>query len=181
MLTNVHLHGHLADKYGPMFRLDIDSVAGAIGLLHANFSSFAKDVVGHEYTVLVGKTNIDKEELLNPINGNDIHIVPTIHGSDDVVKTIVGIVLIVVGVVFYEMGGQYLISLGVSLVIQGVAGLIFSTAPLSLDLTVNGERPSYAFNGPVNVSAQGNPVPVLYGRALVGSLAVSGAIRTGAA
>lgn len=181
MLTNVYLHGHLADKYGPVFKLDIESVAGAVRLLHANFSSFASDVIGHEYTVMVGKTNIDKEELLNPINGNDIHLVPTVRGSDDVVKTIVGIVLIVVGVIFYEVGGQYLIDVGIALVIQGVAGLIFSAAPLSLALTVNGQRPSYAFNGPVNTTAQGSPVPVLYGRALIGSLAVSGSIRTGAA
>jgi len=33
---------------------------------------------------------------------------------------------------------------------------------------------SYNFNGPVNVTAQGNPVPVLYGEMMVGSVTVSG-------
>ena len=34
-------------------------------------------------------------------------------------------------------------------------------------------RPSYAFDGPVNTAAQGNPVPVCYGRLIVGSQVVS--------
>lgn len=181
MLTDVYLHGHLADKYGDKFTLDIESVAGAISLLRANFSSFARDVVGHNYNVWVGKSDVGHEELANPINGNDIHIIPIVAGGDDVVKVVVGIVLVVLGVVFYEFGGQYLIDVGIMFIVQGVVGLIFSAnmAPISLELTVNGERPSYAFNGPVNTTMQGNPVPILYGRAMVGSLAVSGAIKVG--
>ncbi|SAI70462.1 Phage-related protein%2C tail component [Bordetella ansorpii] len=35
---------------------------------------------------------------------------------------------------------------------------------------------SYNFNGPVNTTAQGNPVPVLYGEMFVGSAVVSAGI-----
>ncbi|HCW20974.1 MAG TPA: phage tail protein, partial [Achromobacter sp.] len=35
---------------------------------------------------------------------------------------------------------------------------------------------SYNFNGPVNTSAQGIPVPVLYGRMIVGSAVISAGI-----
>lgn len=181
MLTDIYLHGHLADKYGDKFTLDVDSVAGAIGLLRANFNSFARDVVGHNYNVWVGKSDVGPEELGNHVNGNDIHIIPVVAGGDNVVKVIVGAVLVIVGVLTSWAGGEVLVEVGIMLIIQGVAGMIFSAsmAPISLELTVNGERPSYAFNGPVNTTMQGNPVPILYGRALVGSLAVSGAIKVG--
>jgi predicted phage tail protein len=35
---------------------------------------------------------------------------------------------------------------------------------------------SYLFNGPVNTTEQGNPVPVLYGRLIVGSQVVSASV-----
>lgn len=35
---------------------------------------------------------------------------------------------------------------------------------------------SYNFNGPVNTSAQGNPVPLLYGRMICGSAVISAGI-----
>lgn len=34
-------------------------------------------------------------------------------------------------------------------------------------------RSSYIFNGPVNLTAQGNPVPLCYGRMIIGSVVVS--------
>ncbi|SCZ74077.1 hypothetical protein SAMN03159324_05182 [Pseudomonas sp. NFPP18] len=37
-------------------------------------------------------------------------------------------------------------------------------------------RPSYSFNGAVNTSVQGNPVPLLYGRMIVGSAVISAGI-----
>lgn len=38
-------------------------------------------------------------------------------------------------------------------------------------------RPSYVFNGAVNTTAQGNPVPIGYGRVIVGSSVISASIR----
>ena len=35
---------------------------------------------------------------------------------------------------------------------------------------------SYNFNGPVNTTAQGNPVPLLYGEMFVGSATISAGI-----
>ena len=37
-------------------------------------------------------------------------------------------------------------------------------------------RASYSFNGPVNTSAQGNPVGLLYGQLVVGSAVISAGI-----
>jgi predicted phage tail protein len=37
--------------------------------------------------------------------------------------------------------------------------------------------PSYTFSGAVNTQAQGNPIPLLYGRMIVGSAVVSAGIN----
>ena len=206
MLTAVFLHGHLADKYGGRFDLDVDSVAGAIALLRANFSSFARDVVGHSYRIWVGKTNISRDELINPAKGQDIHIVPVIHGAGgmnglrgdvagfligphmfkpeskmgQVVRIIVGIVLIVVGVIFSEFGGMYWgVGIGMGLLLGGVSDyLTFSSLKkLSMPTTEgSSNKVSRYFSGPVNMVGQGNPVPVLYGQLLIGSQVVSGGL-----
>lgn len=184
MLTAVFLHGHLGEKYGEKLMLEVSCVAEAINLLKANFGSFARDVIGHSYRVWVGKTNIDRNELMNPAKGQDIHIVPVITGAggdSNVLKVIVGIVLVVVGVLLEGTDGGYLINLGVGLIIGGAIGMVFSSTPRALKMSMtepssSGQMPSYMFNGAVNTVGQGNPVPVLYGRMMVGSQVISGSI-----
>ncbi len=182
MLTAVFLHGHLGEKYGKKLMLDVECVAGAVALLKANFSSFARDLIGrgNRYRVTVGKSAIGKRELANPANGQDIHIVPIIAGSggnNGVFNIIAGIVLIIVGVLLEGSDGGYLIQAGVGMLIGGVISYIsYSSMPkVSLAGVAQGEKKgSRYFNGPINVTAQGNPVPVLYGRLLVGSQVISG-------
>ncbi len=49
-----------------------------------------------------------------------------------------------------------------------------TTSPSSPPNAENGEsRNSYVFNGAVNVTTQGGPVPVGYGRMIVGSVVAS--------
>lgn len=219
MLTAVFLHGHLGEKYGAKLMLEVSCVAEAIGLLKANFSSFARDVVGHSYRVWVGKTNIDRDELMNPAKGQDIHIVPVVAGAGgasmdrvglfgpkkssttgfwagphnfasdskmgQVVRIIVGIVLVVVGFIFSEFGGiAWGVYPGLGLIFGGISDYItFSNikklGPQTIEPISSGRRAGYLFNGAVNTVGQGNPVPVLYGRMLVGSQVVSGAIEAG--
>lgn len=184
MLTAVFLHGHLGEKYGNKLMLDVSSVAEAINLLKANFGSFARDVIGRSYRVWVGKTNIDRSELINPAKGQDIHIVPVLAGAggnNNVLKIIVGIVLIVVSVLLDGADGGYLMNMGIGLIIGGAVGMVFSSTPRSLKMSMtepssSGQMPSYMFNGAVNTVGQGNPVPVLYGRMMVGSQVISGSI-----
>lgn len=39
-------------------------------------------------------------------------------------------------------------------------------------------KPSYAFGGPVNTTAQGNPVPIGYGQREIGGAVISAGIYT---
>jgi hypothetical protein len=63
-------------------------------------------------------------------------------------------------------------SVGVSLALGGIAQML---APQpKFDGPQEEQQPSYVFNGAVNTTAQGQPVPVGYGRMIVGSAVIIG-------
>jgi predicted phage tail protein len=190
----VHLHGHLGDKYGYRFELAVHSVAEAVRLLAANFRSFNADLLQHRPGFLIrvnGQSAFDvaglREMHLNP----DIHIVPAILGAGGDNDGLGRVALAaVVAVASYYLGpaGAGLISsstqsglyaVAVNLAISGVSAMLFSNKQNPTD-EMTGEKnlASYAFNGPVNTTAQGNPVPVLYGHLRVGSQVVSAGISS---
>ena len=93
--------------------------------------------------------------------------------------------LIIVGVVLLFTPAAeiapFVIEAGVALTIGGIMTLFFGPKnPLAG--TDRGEQtdqnPSYLFNGPVNTIKQGGPVPLLYGRMMVGSQVISSGITT---
>ena len=75
-------------------------------------------------------------------------------------------------------GGFGSIFLGLAVV--GVLMLISSALAPKDAAESNGpdERPSFLFDGATNVTEQGGPVPVVYGRIRVGSVLIAGALTT---
>ena len=132
---------------------------------------------GIVYACFLGKRNIGQGELTLAGGAADIRISPRIAGAKagGVLQTIVGAVLVVVGYIFYEYGGQVLVQMGAAMMVGGVLQMLVpqQTTNAAADAD-NGA--SYNFNGPVNTTAQGNPVPVLYGRMRVGSAVISAGI-----
>ena len=154
------------------------------------------DKKGIKYEVLINKRKclfekkpdcgnletIKNSELTQDIhNLQDIDIVPVIEGADsDIGLIIVGAVLIIAGAIlinptlagfgFKAMGtfGAGLVFAGIGLVAAGVINLL-STPPRLDDFQNTGRKGSYLFNGVQNTVGEGGPVPVLYGRLLVGS------------
>ncbi|MNS78223.1 Bacteriophage lambda tail assembly protein I [compost metagenome] len=69
-----------------------------------------------------------------------------------------------------------MMSMGIAMAMGGVVQMLSPQQKglSAADSPENGA--SYNFNGPVNTSAQGNPVPLLYGRMIVGSSVISAGI-----
>jgi predicted phage tail protein len=104
-----------------------------------------------------------------------------------VFQIIVGAILVVVGYiigyVFFWTGigpyiGAALVSMGVSMIVGGIVQMLMPAPKSPYDRDRPDANSSYIFNGPVNTHAQGNPVPVLYGRMTVGSAVISAGIYT---
>lgn len=130
---------------------------------------------GLRYAIFNGKENVSEDDLGKPTGREVIRIVPVIAGSKraGLIQTVVGVVLIAVGSYF---GQTWAVQLGIGLTIGGAMQMLSPQAKGLGTQDGPNNRPSYSFNGPVNTSVQGNPVPLLYGRMIVGSAVISAGI-----
>lgn len=199
-MKTVKLLGELGKNFGKEFTLDIKNPAEAIRALCANFPEFEKHLIESEkrgvaYRVLVGKASVKLNELANPSGKQEIKFVPVVQGAGgNTGMIILGAALIVAS--FYVPGSMFAIeaalatgisvttmasytfAVGAMLALSGAAGILTpSQGGASQDMNNSPDnKPSYTFNGAVNTSAQGYPVPVGYGRMIVGSAVISAGI-----
>ncbi|SSW68525.1 tail assembly protein [Achromobacter agilis] len=190
-LREIRLYGWLGAQFGRTHCLAVESTAEAIRALCVVLPGFEQALASSEekgvrYACFLGKRNIGEDEMRSPPGGDAIRIAPIPAGAKNggLFQTILGAALVAVSFIIPPAGafGVAALSagtvgaLGVSLAIGGVVQL---TSPQQQGLSAkdgpeNGA--SYNFNGPVNTSAQGNPVPILYGRMIVGSAVISAGI-----
>lgn len=173
------------------------SLSDCLKLVELNTKKFYKilhdgDLIGKKYNVIINgrkfkstkelKTldDIKESELaMNYKNLETVDIIPVIEGADsDIFQAILGVVLIIVGAVIsiYGGAGTPLIAAGLTLLASGVVGLL-TKPPKFEDFREieQGGKTSYLFAGPQNIIGEGGPVPVGYGRLIVGSQVISAA------
>lgn len=187
-MRSVKLYGHLGKKFGREFQLEVNSPAEAFRALRANFAGFDAYMHQHRksgFRVYVGNRNADEQDLFLSSKVDSIRIVPVVGGSSSGAGRIIfGAVIIAAaltpggqGVAAYlATGGMTaasittaIVGIGVSMVLGGVVQLLVGTPKTS---TVDNGA-SYMFNGAVNTTQQGNPVPICYGTMIIGSQVVS--------
>ena len=197
-LVNIRLHSILGEAIGDSWNLAVKSVGEAIHAINSltqnKLFKFLddKDKEGVKYQVLVdgrkfkhdgniNQENIRKTELaaINP-DIKTIDIVPVLEGAEDVLTIIAGVILIAIGIWALPFGGWYAIAggaailAGIGLVAGGIINLLASPPKFEDFREIEqGGRASYLFNGPQNTTREGGPVPLCYGRLLIGSQVVS--------
>lgn len=192
-MITVILYGFLAEQYGKRHMLAIKTPAEAIRALSANYPGFKQKIAqsAYEYRVLVGKENRATEHGIHLPATHTIKIVPLVLGSGPGLgRVIAGAALIAAS--FYLPGTTYLSaasslsyslaggasSVGFLLALGGVSQMLFAPPKANANASERPENlPSYAFNGPINTTGQGNIVPVCYGRMRVGSQVISAGLR----
>lgn len=189
-LVNVRLYGKLGARFGREHRLAVKNPAEAVKALcvvldgFEQFLQHAKEQ-GLVFAVFRGKRNIDAVDMAVGSGDNDIRIAPIIEGAKKagLFQTILGAVLVVVGVAIAYFSGGTLAAFGAGLAKFGAllaaGGAIQMLSPQSSGLSTRQDadnRPSYAFGGAVNTTAMGNPVAVLYGEREIGGAIISAGI-----
>lgn len=187
IVRTIRLGGILGSKFGRTHRLAVSSAAEATHALCQMLPGFERFLweakeKGLAFAVFVGNKNVNEDQLANPSAG-DIRLLPVVIGAKSGgVMAIFGAILVIVGIfLIWTPFGAPLIAVGVGLMAAGVAMML---APQPKDPKAEDDadkRTSYAFNGPVNTQAQGNPVPILYGGdeekgLVVGSAVISASI-----
>lgn len=190
-LKTIRLYGKLGAKFGRVHRFAVNSVAETVQCLSVMIPGFEKELMsskdrGVGYACFIGKQNLSEDEVNFPAGKDDIRIAPMIMGSKrgGIFQMIIGAMLIAAsffvpqaGILGIEMLSATLVfSMGTAMFMGGAVQLLSPQMKGlgSVDRPENGA--SYHFNGPVNTTAQGNPVPILYGELIVGGAIISSGI-----
>lgn len=181
MIRTVNLHGNLAELYGRDFRFDVATAAEAVRALCVQLRGFRQTVARGEYQVLVGGAYLDEEEIQMEIaSAAPIDIVPVPSGSKDngVLKVILGVALIGIGIWAVGTGGLFgisalsqstVIGMGAGMALNGL-GMMLSPTPTLSSSEKPDDTPSYVFSSALNITEEGNCIPLCYGTFLCGSL-----------
>lgn len=194
VMTPIKLSGSLAAMFGRNHQRLVGSSGEVIKALCVTIPGFEQYLMtakqrGLTFAVFKNKRNIGKDELELASGGQEIRIVPVIIGSKrgGLFQTILGIALI--GAAMFLPGGVaglgvlgstgiagFSAMMGASMALGGVIQML---SPQQSGLAMRqspDNKPSYAFGGPVNSTAQGNPVGVLYGKRRIGGAVISAGI-----
>lgn len=184
-LRTVRLYGKLGTKFGRIHRLAVSTAAEAIRALCAIKPGFERELMtsrdrGIAYAVFLGKKNLKQEQLIEDAEERDIRIAPILQGAglEGIFQVIFGIVLIIVSIYCPPLAAiaTELMQMGAFMIVGGIVQML---APQPKGLSARNSPnngASYTFNGPVNTTAQGEPVPLGYGRMIVGSAVISAGI-----
>lgn len=177
------LYGDLGRQFGKVHRYAAKSAAECVRAMCATLPGFREAFAPNYYRVLrAGKELLDLDGARSPQSEKEsIRIIPVVTGakSGGFFGAILGIALIIfapyLAPAFGAAFATAAASVGWSLLIGGVSQLLFAPdKPQKVgSYEAANNRPSYAFSGAVNTIAQGNPVPICYGRLIVGSQVIS--------
>jgi predicted phage tail protein len=196
-MKTIMLYGFLGKQFGKVHQYDVKNPAEAVRAMSATIKGFRTALIdGGSYRIVIGgQQDINLDDLAQPLSDREsIRIVPVVEGSGDVGKIILGAAIIyssagmaaplfgaggIAGTGFLTTmtGASLGMQIGSSLILGGIAELLFSPPDTTSNETGNREAasntPSFVFDGAVNTVAQGHPVPVCYGRLIVGSQVIS--------
>ena len=185
MLKTIKLYGILAKKFGKEFHLAVDNTREAMRALSVQVPGFEHFMLhaheqGLEFAVFQDKQNISETELDMSTSAKVIKVVPRVMGAGGAFQVILGAVMIAAA---FVTGGTSLAAwgalqgalfgAGVGMMVGGVAQMLMPKVEAIQDQNQDGNKANKGFGGAVTTVAQGNPVPVLYGRREVGGFIAS--------
>lgn len=190
-MVTVHLGGILGQEFGRQFKFSLAKPKDAILAIDANCNGFYRRLLelakkGGHYSFIVDGKAVDKpSHLINKKAFKEIHILPMIVGAAGVAVA-VGAVLYAAAIIAPTALGPTLVSLftivGGALISYGISNLLqkntATDAAGSGSAQANALNKSFLFSSGENVTEQGNPVPIGYGRLRVGSAVIQSAIKS---
>lgn len=168
-MTEVHLHGILAKKYGKVHKIALKKPRDVLFAMEANYDDFLKDVKDLMrknifYTFVVDNKVLDKAESDGPNKSiKKIDLVPVISGGGADPLTIAIALISTIGSAVYSY-------------VQ--AGKVEYPKIPGASATTSANSRSLAFSNRENITEQGNPVPLVYGRLKVGSAVIQSSIKS---
>lgn len=163
----IKLHGFMGKKYAKSVTLAAENMFQLMaGLQHRFGPEFRADVKANDWHLIKGKISskkdIGEDELTLPLNTEVLHLVPVVAGASGALRIVIGAVLVVAGLYF---GQSWMVNMGATMILGGVSELLTkqnTNSPKQSERS--GDTGSVVYNGALNVTSQGGPVPLVYGR-----------------
>lgn len=184
MLRTVRFYGALEALAGtPSLELDVDTPVMLFQGLRSQIKGFRKWCDEHKLAVVLTSKDREPESLsmdgftMSLGSATDGHLVPETEGAGvefAAVATFLeayGITSTLAAVVAYVA-----VNVAISYAIGAVAQALAGSPDTSSGTGRPEERPSFLYSGPVNTTAQGHAVPIVYGVHMVGSTVISAGI-----
>ena len=167
-LVAIHIHGPLADRFGSLHHLAVQTPREAVHALDANYPGFLVAFASHErYAIFADGDWRDGDEAAALPVSREMHFCPMIEGQAPL-----GALL--VGVLFPSIAGSLAATIIGGLLVTGLLiGISLLFKPKAEAAEAEEREEGFAFSGPENVTGQGVAVPLIYGRVFAGSVVIS--------
>lgn len=142
------------------------------------------------YKVRIGKNYLNNEQLqTNPMielgEYSSIHFTPVIAGAGKgggIFQVVLGVVLIAASFFFPPAWGANAAmmagAMGASLAMSGAISLLTRTPEMSTGVSESEKKQSTSFSNIRNLTPQGRPIPLLYGKMMTSLVLISQGIET---
>ena len=184
MKTKIRLHGKIAKIYGNEFEFaNVQSASKCIDALNTVAPGIKDYIIeqakqGMHYQVIIDDQELQPGQSIKKFNEvKVIDIAPCILGQKGWFEVILGAILVIGSFFTGGLLAVVMFSLGVDLILTGITYLTTDIPETEPDASrfqqTSIKNESFAFSSPVNTVAQGQPVPVGYGRLRIGTNVVS--------
>ena len=189
-MVNVRFYGSLK-QFGSEFRLDCQTTAEIVQALTSQIPKLRQFIQQGLFTVRVGRDYFDNRYLDQGLSHKlkddaTVHFTPVLKGSKrgGLFGVIAGVAIIAGAIALGPLAGiistnaAWIVgSVGASLLLGGVAQMLTKMPEMKIG-TEKEKKQSTAFSNLSNMTAQGKPIPLAYGRMRVGSLIISQGVET---
>ena len=189
-MVNVRFYGSLK-HFGSEFRLDCQTTAEIVQALTSQIPKLRQFIQQGLFTVRVGRDYFDNRYLDQGLSHKlkddaTVHFTPVLKGSKrgGLFGVIAGVAIIAGAIALGPLAGiistnaAWIVgSVGASLLLGGVAQMLTKMPEMKIG-TEKEKKQSTAFSNLSNMTAQGKPMPLAYGRMRVGSLIISQGVET---
>jgi len=161
MLRNIFLYGKLKEEFGPVWNLDVESVAEAAHAINMNTDGKFGQVIRDMFVEVVRGDELESGEKIDKslatfnYSRGDFHISPVAMGA---------------GGKAFKWGVAGFLT---EYLIWGLFSSFFKTPEDNLE----SDKAGYTFTSTKSNDIQGGPIPLIYGEVYTGSIAISQGIK----
>ena len=185
-MTDVFIHGILAKEYQAHFKFNLKSSTDVLKAIDCNREGFMARIFqlqkeGFYYDVIIDKKRIKNAEDFKVLSkASRIDLVPVIIGSGP----IGAVISTIGGILFPGAAAGLAANVFAAVALAGISYLLTPKPDLGLpaqqeiSAEAAAQKESYVFSGNINLTRQGTPLPLGYGRLKVGSSVVQASVRS---